>query len=130
MTRERLTAALQAASRGDDGGLWALETLSRAPGCLWLPPVRTLLGKVRTPARLAAGDWRFAPSRLPGGLPAVHVAHEVRGVRLAESDQPLAQCAAEIADAVWTLAASFGAAAQAELDTVVEGLERATRATS
>lgn len=128
MSRERLAATLAAAARSADGGLWTLQALAAAPGCTWQPETRSLLGRVKSPASLQVGQWRFAPSALPGGLPAVRVVHEVGGVRLAETAATLEQCAGQLADAVCGLAESLGPTAAGELQAVVAGLERAASA--
>ena len=126
MSRERLTAALKAAAGQAGGGLWALETLGGAPGCAWSQETRSVLGRVKSPACLSAGEWRFCPTSLSGGLPGVRMVHEVGGIRLAQSEVSLDQCADQIAQAVCTAAQALGAGASDQLQAVVEGLAQAT----
>lgn len=126
MSRERLTAALSAAADQPGGGIWVLEALAGAPGCSWVPEERSALGRVRAAACLTAGQWRFTPVQLSGGIPGVRLTHEVGGIRLAETEEPLGRCADRVARAVCEAASALGSEAERDLLAVLEGLERAT----
>lgn len=119
--RDRLVAALIAAAGAPGGADWVWPALASAPGCRYEDEVRGLLGKVRRPAGLVAGEWRFEPA----GDALVRVVHEVGGIRLAQQQLSLEAAAGTVADAVVAAARSRGAAGERELAAVLEGIETA-----